>query len=167
MTALLAGKPLAAMRALDVSRGVDLLAARTDVDSGRVFAFGKETGAVPLLYACLLDDRIRKVALEGMLESYQSVIDHRIHRQVFENVVPGALKFYDFPELVAALAPRPIWIVNSVDPVGHRITTDEVKKHYASALEAFRLAGAEGAIHVGQRRPDQPLKVLYGDLMEQ
>jgi hypothetical protein len=167
MTALLAGKPLVAMRALDVSRGVDLLLSRPEVDSNRVYGFGKEAGTVPLLYACVLDDRIKKVVLEGMIVSYRSIIDHRIHRQVFENVVLGALKFYDFPDLVAALAPRPIWVVNSVDPLGHRVAKGEVKKQYASALEVFRLAGAEAALRVGERRADEPLASPYADLLEQ
>src|SRR5262249_41670091 len=117
MIALLLDRPLAGMRAMDVLRGVDLLSARADVDSDRIYGFGKEGGAIALVYAATLDGRIRKIALEGMLVSYQSVITHRIHRQVFEHIVPGALRLYDFPDLVAALAPRPTWIVNSVDPI--------------------------------------------------
>ena len=74
MTALLTGNPLVGMRALDIQRGVDLLSSRSDVDAQRISAFGKEKGAVPALFAALLDTRIKKIALEGMLVSYQSAV---------------------------------------------------------------------------------------------
>ncbi len=60
MTALLTAKPLVGMRALDIQRGVDLLSSRSDVDPQRISAFGKEKGAVPTLFAALLDTRIKK-----------------------------------------------------------------------------------------------------------
>ena len=166
MTALLVGKPLVGMRALDVSRGIDLLATRVDVDPEKIFGIGKESGCVPLLYAAVLDERIKKLALEGMLVSYQSVVNNRIHRQVFENVVPGALKFFDLPDLVATLAPRPAWIVNGLDPLGHSVPLEEVRKQYAAASEGFRLAGAETAIRVAERRADDRAAAFYQDFLK-
>ena len=166
MTALLVGKPLVGMRALDVSRGIDLLATRVDVDPEKIFGIGKESGCVPLLYAAVLDERIKKLALEGMLVSYQSVVNNRIHRQVFENVVPGALKFFDLPDLVATLAPRPAWIVNGLDPLGHSVRLEEVRKQYAAASEGFRLAGAETAIRVAERRADDRAAAFYQDFLK-
>ena len=162
MTALLIGKPLVGMRGMDVSRGVDLLSARPEVDPGRIYGFGKDAGAVPLLYAAVLDERIRKVVLEGMLMSYQSIVSRSIHRQVFEDVVPGALKFYDFPDLVASLAPRSVWIVNAVDPLGQPVGLGEVRKQYAGSAQAFEMAKA--ALDIAQRR-DEPMAVRYRNLI--
>ena len=163
MTALVIGKPLVGMRAVDVSRGVDLLSARPEVDPGRIYGFGKQAGAVPLLYAAVLDERVRKVVLEGMLISYQSVVSRSIHRQVFEDVVPGALKFYDFPDLVAALAPRSVWIVNAVDPLGQPVGLDEVRKQYAGSAQAFEMAKAP--LDIALRRSDEPMAVRYRHLI--
>ncbi len=163
MTALLIGKPLVGMRAVDVSRAVDVLAARTEVDPGRIYGFGKEAGAVPLLYAAVLDERIRKVAVEGMLMSYQSVVSRSIHRQVFEDVVHGALKFYDLPDLVASLAPRSVWIVNAVDPLGQPVGLAEVRKQYAGSAQAFDITKA--ALDIAQRRSDEPMAVRYRNLI--
>jgi hypothetical protein len=58
MTALLVGKTMAGMRALDISRGVDVLTSRKEVDPKQVYAYGKEEGALPLLYAAVLDGKI-------------------------------------------------------------------------------------------------------------
>jgi cephalosporin-C deacetylase-like acetyl esterase len=118
MTALLIGRSLVGMRAQDVCRGVEVLAARPEVDRDKIYGFGRGAGAVPTLYAAALDNRIRRVALEEMLVSYESVTSHRIHRQVFEQVVPGALKHYDLPDLVASLASRGVLITSTVDALG-------------------------------------------------
>ena len=121
MTALVLGKPLVGMRALDISRAVDLLEAREDVDPARILAFGRGNGAASVLYAAALDERLKKIVLERMLVSYQTIVDQKIHRQVFETVVPSVLRFYDLPDLVAALAPREVWMVNPVDAVGRLV----------------------------------------------
>jgi len=68
MTAILIGKTMPGMRAQDITRGIDMLVARSDVDwRENIFGFGKEAGAVPMRYAAVLDSRVRRVALEGML----------------------------------------------------------------------------------------------------
>jgi len=161
MTALLIGKPLVGMRALDVQRGVDLLASRNNVDPQRISAFGKEKGAVPTLFAALLDGRIKKLALEGMLVSYQSAVQHKIHRGLFEDVIVGVLKSFDLPDLVAAMSPRPVWIVNAADPLGHRVDEKGVQTQYAVARRAFSLAGAQGALRIGTRLSSVSLSESY------
>ncbi len=165
MTALLIGRPLVGMRALDVCRGIDLLSARAEVDRERIYGFGKDAGALSLLYAAVLDERIKKVSLEGMLISYQTVVNQRIHRQVFEHVVPGALRSYDLPDLVAALIPRQVWIVNGVDALGHQVRMGEVKKQYAVSSEAFRTAGLESSLQIVERKSDVGVAAIYRGLI--
>ena len=162
--ALLVGKTLVGMRAEDLARGVELLAGRPEVDRERIYGFGVGAGALTLLHAAVLDERIKKIALEGMLASYESVATHRIHRDVYESLVPGVLKVYDLPDLVAALAPRPVWIVNATDPVGKRINIGELQKQYARPLEAFKALGAESAIRMAWRNPEEGLQPTYREL---
>lgn len=151
MTALVVGKPLVGMRALDISRAVDLLQTREDVDPDRILAFGRGNGAVSVLYAATLDERLKKIVLERMLGSYQTVVDQKIHRQVFENVVPSALRFFDLPDLVAALAPREVWVVNPVDAVGNVVQSRQAESKYRFAQEAFRLTSQSERLHLRNR----------------
>ncbi len=118
MTAILVGKPIVVMRAEDISAAAGLLTQRDDVDASRLSLYGFEAGAVPALYAAALDQRIRAVTLDGVLTSYQSVIEGRIHRRVFEQVVPGALRAFDLPDVARWIAPRPVRILSKVDPLG-------------------------------------------------
>ncbi len=157
MTALHIGRPLVGMRMTDVLRGIDLLAARTEVERSQIYGFGKDAGAIPLLHAAALDDRIRKVALEGMLASYQTIIQQRIHRQIFEQVIPGILRSYDLPDVVAALAPRQVWIVNGVNALGQQMKLAELKKQYP----------ATSALYVAERRVAAKPGAFYRNLINQ
>ena len=141
MTAFLTGETLVGMRARDIVRAVDLLAARNDVIREQIFGVGVEGGAIPLLHAAVMDERIRRVALDKMLVSYQSMVDNKIHRGAFENIVPGVLKVYDLPDLARMIAPRDIRIVDAANPVGQRVELDQVRKQYGSAKAIWRGAG--------------------------
>ena len=112
-TAMLTGKPLVTMRAEDLTRTVDWLAARNDVDTARISVTGRELAAIPALLAAAFDARIAKVRLERMLVSWQSLVDGRVHRHQWENAVPGALRVFDLPQLGSALGAR----AEVVDPV--------------------------------------------------
>ncbi len=139
MKALLVGKTLVGMRAEDIWRGVDLLSTQAGVDREKIYGVGHGGAAVPMLHAAVLDPRLKQVALDGVLTSYEAVTASKIHRGVFESVVPGALKAYDLPELVATLAPRPVWITSAVDPLGHTIGARELQKQYAGVAGRPRL----------------------------
>jgi dienelactone hydrolase len=156
MTALLLAKTLAGMRAEDIVRGLDMLSARADVDTAQLFGYGKGAGAVPLLYAAAFDRRLRRAAFEGMLVSYESVVNQRIHQQVFEQVVPGALRDFDLPDLVAAVAPRPVWLINTVNPLGKPAPAAEIRRAYK---------GAEPLMHIRETREGEPLAPVYDEIV--
>lgn len=126
MTALLSGKTLVGMRALDISRGADIL----ERHAGEITGIGTEAAAVAMLHAAVLDGRIRKLGLEGMLLSYDAVANQRVNRGVFEQVVRGVLKYYDLPDLAALAAPRPVRVANALDPMGLPVATSRLQAVY-------------------------------------
>lgn len=166
MSAILMNRTLAGMRARDILRGLDLLAARDDVNPKRLSGIGRNGGAVPLLYAAVFDTRLQSIALEGMLVSYEAVVTARIHRLIFEQIVPGALADFDLPDLASAIAPRAVWISDAITPAGAPVTHDDLVKAYSSTVRAFQLAGAAGAVrldypHVDAERAAQHYRDLY------
>jgi len=164
MIAMLLGKSLVAMRAEDISRGLDLLANRPEVDGGKIYGMGVGAATIPLLHQAVLDPRLKKVVLEGGLISYGSVESYRIQRGIIENVIPGVLKAYDLPDLVAALAPRPTWIVDARDPLGYRVGIAKVRGQYAGAVEAFKSSGAQDALHIEVTEPRDEFSATYRGL---
>jgi cephalosporin-C deacetylase-like acetyl esterase len=116
--AMLMGKTLVGMRALDVSREIDVLALRSDLQVTSIVAVGVELGSVPTLLAAAFDQRIQSIELIRMLASYRSVVESPVHRGVLENVVPGVLRHFDLPDLVKALGPRVARVTDPVDALG-------------------------------------------------
>jgi cephalosporin-C deacetylase-like acetyl esterase len=121
--AYLVGKTLVGMRAEDIIRAVDYLCSRQDVDPAAISAIGHGELGVALMHAALLDSRISRLVLEQTLTSYRSAVDHPVTRQVYDVMIPGVLKKYDLPELVAALKPRPVLLLNPVDQLGRPLGT--------------------------------------------
>jgi hypothetical protein len=84
-----------------------------------------------MLHAAALDSRIRSLALDDVLVSYESVLTSRIPRQILEDVVPGAARYYDLPDLASALAPRPVWILSAHDATGSPLSSAELARTFA------------------------------------
>jgi len=160
MEAFLVGKTLLGMRAADIWRGVDWLVSRPEVDAARIYSFGVGAGGVMVLHEGVLDDRITKVALMNTLLSYQAALEHRLHHRLYESIVPAVLKLYDLPDLAAALAPRSLWIVNAVDPLGRRVGLNEAATAYTRPAESFKKLGAERAFQISLRSTEEPLNVF-------
>jgi cephalosporin-C deacetylase-like acetyl esterase len=157
MTGLLIGRPLVGMRTMDVQQGVNLLSARADIDPERIYAIGRGPAAVPVLHAAALEARIKKVALDGMLVSYKSAVQANVHQQVFENVVRGALTAYDLPELAASMSPRPVWIIDAVNPMGQPLGIEEVRREYGTRADAVRIL---------RRQPEEQPGASYLEMLK-
>jgi cephalosporin-C deacetylase-like acetyl esterase len=155
MTALLVGKTMPGMRALDIIGGVDLLAGRSDVDPARIKAWGRDAAGVPLLYAALFDPRIASIAVSGMLSSYDSVVSDNFFRGLADQIVPSALKYFDLPDIIAALAPRRVAVFNSVSPLGQTLTMGSMREQYARSSAAYRAAGAPGSLQLALHNEHQ------------
>jgi cephalosporin-C deacetylase-like acetyl esterase len=102
----LVGRTLVGLRADDVIRAIDYLAARADVDPARISAEGSGHMGLVLLHAGVLDRRIRHVTVDHVLTSYQSLLEAPMPIGAPEDVIPGVLLHYDIPDLVRALGTR-------------------------------------------------------------
>jgi hypothetical protein len=135
------GKTLVGLRAEDFLRAVDLIAQRPDVDPARIGAFASGPYAVPLLHAAVLDDRLARVILRDTLISYRSVLDHSIHRNLPEIALPGVLASYDLDELMLAVGPRSLTVINPLDPMGESMRRSEQEKYLGPLRTAERAVG--------------------------
>ena len=70
------------------------------------------------LHAAALDPTIAKLKLVGSVTSWVDVVSRPSGKNQLTNVVPFALEYYDLPNLVEAIAPRVVMVVDPVDPTG-------------------------------------------------
>ncbi|MGH9720932.1 MAG: alpha/beta hydrolase family protein [Bryobacteraceae bacterium] len=116
MRALLVGKTMVGMQTGDVLRGFEYLHARRDVDRQRISIIGKRNGGVVALLAAALEPRIARVACEKSPASYIDIVRAKMHQGISELVVPGVLRDFDLPDVVASLRPRAVWMVSDDKP---------------------------------------------------
>jgi dienelactone hydrolase len=80
-----------------------------------------------MLHAALLDDTglVIDVTLQRSLSSWEDLVQQGLSRDQLGNVVPGALRVYDLPDLAARLAPRTVHIKEPVDASGRPVSSRE------------------------------------------
>ncbi len=106
----LIGRSLLAVKTADMVSLVKMLKASGKPTKITGVANG-EMAAV-LLHAAAFCNDIDKVVLTGDICSYYSLASQETYdTHAALNIVPGALKAYDLPDLAASLAPRPISVV--------------------------------------------------------
>ena len=96
------------MRAHDLLRGVDLLAARSDVDSASIRAAAKGVKGIWLLLAAAIDTRISKVWLDRTPYSLRVALERSMNTDLFDAVIPGFALHWDLQDLTKAMGGRTV-----------------------------------------------------------
>jgi len=112
------GRPLLGQRVEDALTALGVLAERPEVDAARLSIVGIERGGPVALHVAALEERLREVTIERAIESWMDVVATPRCKNQLNQIVPGALTRYDLPDLVRAIAPRPVHIRHPVDPAG-------------------------------------------------
>jgi len=121
--ALHLGRPLLGQRVEDVLAALECLAARPEIDAAKIGIVGVEGGALVALHAAALDERLREVTLRRSIASWMDVVTSQAAKNQFNQVVPGALARYDLPDLVRAIAPRPVRVLEPLDAAGSPVAS--------------------------------------------
>jgi pimeloyl-ACP methyl ester carboxylesterase len=137
----------------DTTRAVDALAADPAIDPARISVFGYTIGGTVGLYAAALDPRIASaVSISGFTPMRTDTADRGtggLARYSEERALLPRLGFfignesrlpYDFDELIAAIAPRSVLVV---EPTMDRATTPgDVRQAVARARQVYTLYSA-------------------------
>lgn len=148
-TQLMLGDPLVAGQLRDLRAAWRHLAAKGEFDPARMSVVGDSPiaplpaeaafsyprrisgrppeclpqGALWALLLALFEDDVATVECSGGLASFQAVLAGPFVQVPLECVVPGMLHETDLPDLVAALAPRPVTTRALVDGCGRTVST--------------------------------------------
>lgn len=158
----------------DLWRTVDYLQSRPDVEKERIGMLGFSMGGIETWLAAATDTRIRVVvpaisvqSLKWSLENErwqgrantigaahkaaahdlgEPEVNAKVCRALWNKVIPGILDDFDCPQMLTAIAPRPLLILNGENdpncPLGG------AKLAFAAAQEAYKQAGAEEKLHI-------------------
>jgi cephalosporin-C deacetylase-like acetyl esterase len=145
---------LSGMRVLDLIRSVDYALSRPDVDSSGVEMIGKGACAVWALYAAALDARIQALVAERGLISYASLTGVDRYRHSSGVFVRDVLKYFDLPQVAAAMAGRRLALLSPVDPM-KEVSVPAARRAYDFARQTYAQAGAADLFQI--RRSDEDL----------
>lgn len=152
----------------DTIRALDYLQTRADVDGERIGMIGISMGGMNTWLTAAADPRV-KVAIPCIgVTSFGYQVEHarhearcatlprfhqavadalgereitpRVAREAWDKVMPGITGRFDCPQMLAAIAPRPLLILNGEKD--ERCPLEGVRRCYATAESAYRAAGA-------------------------
>jgi cephalosporin-C deacetylase-like acetyl esterase len=149
LRAMAVGQTLVGMRVEDTLRVVDWLTLRPDM-GGPITLYGNGPQGVVALHAAALDRRIGRVVIENTLTSYMRAVAQPLHRNLAEIAMPGVLRAYDLGDLMLAIAPAPVTVVNPVDAMGNPVPDQVFRRELAYAF-------ADGVVRLVSRGPGDPL----------
>ena len=108
------------------------------VDPSRIATSGHSLGAKPALVIGALDPSINAVVWNDFTSNWRvRAVVENLQRVAIHQYVPGILPWFDYTDLMASLAPRPLLITEG----GRTRDIDRVR-------DAYRLMGAEDKIDV-------------------
>ena len=115
------GLNLPAMRAHDILRGIDLLAARDDVEPSSIRAAARGVKGIWLLLAAAVDPRIGKVWLDRTPHSLRAALENSMNTDLFDAVIPGFALRWDLDDLTKAMGTRPVLWTDPSNWMGHPV----------------------------------------------
>ncbi len=144
----------------DNIRAIDLLAELPFVDESKIGAIGHSLGGHNSVYTAVFEPRIRVVVTSCGLDRYRDYKGGDIRGWTSDRYMPKLLEFrerldeipVDFPEIVAAVAPRPLLIVAPLHDTN--FGWKSVDRIASSAKPVYRLYQAEVKLRV--EHPDCP-----------
>ena len=131
----------------DNIRGLDLLETLPYVKKGKFAALGHSLGGHNAIYTAIFDERIKVVVSSCGFDSYLDYMNGNIKGWTSDRYMPKLLEFqgrlgeipFDFHELIAALAPRPVFINAPLHDTNFQWrSVDEVVR---AAAQVYRLYG--------------------------
>ena len=130
MVGLSAGSPILGQQVWDLLKCVDYLESRDDVDNKRIGVFASGMISLSALLGTALDSRVGSALLDGMLADFESVVASKDYVLPLSAVAFGFLRRFDLPEICASVAPRPVWLANTVGPRGNTLSNGTVYEKY-------------------------------------
>ena len=159
LRAFLVGKTIVGIRTDDAILALDWFCERPEVDASSVTVYGNGSLGMVALHAAALDARITRVVIENSLISYRSIVEEPLHRNASEVVIPGVLRHYDTGDLLLAISPRPVLVVNPMDAAGTIVAEADYRKTQAYVFQSDQNLGSARRITVRMRPVGEPLPI--------
>lgn len=121
-------------------KALDILSARSDVDSSRIGCAGLSGGGMRTVFAGGYDPRIKCAVCVGFMTTWRDFILDKSFTHTWMTYVPVLPNELDFPEILGLRVPMPSLVLNDSDD--QLYTIGEMKRAESILTEIYRKAGA-------------------------
>ncbi|MBD3187494.1 hypothetical protein GF325_11735, partial [Candidatus Bathyarchaeota archaeon] len=143
LSALLLGYTAIGFRCWDVSRSIDYLSGLDEVN-GKYGVIGQSGGGTTAAFSSVLDPRLDASVVSGYFCSWRHSTFAMHHCAC--NHVPSIMQYLDLPDIMAARAPQPTFIVSGDrDPIFPQVG---VQLGYRKLKEVYAMLGKEGNLGI-------------------
>ncbi|MCS7023820.1 MAG: S9 family peptidase [Bryobacteraceae bacterium] len=139
--ALLVGHTLVGLWVSDVIQALAELKRKPEIDPRKITLYARGNAAVAAVHAQFLTREFHHVVAEAMPLSYLAIAQAKFHRGLMEIVVPGVLRHYDLPDLVALADPSRVTLADTRSPAGRVLLIEEVQRVYPGCDVRYRPEG--------------------------
>ena len=147
---LLRGETLLKKILWDVSKGLDYLETRTEVNSHYMGFIGVGYGAKMALWAAALDSRISAAVAHNGIITYREHVKSGEWFQV-EFVVPRLMQVADMHHILSLIAPRP-FLLSTADGIAQSTDVAEI---YHKTLPVYEKQGASNRVALYRYKTDE------------
>jgi len=159
---ILIGRSIVGIRAVEVDRMVKVLLEERGITD--ISALARKELAPVLLHTAVSEPAIKRIALVDPLISYNSLVMNRFYKSFFiPGTVPAALKFYDLPDLMAALAPRKLLLAGILNGNDGYLDNQAIDKEIDFTKQSFQSVNALNNLKIYTGDPSGNLYDLYVD----
>ena len=162
-----------AYRALEIGRPLlgqrmrDLLAAAPKRTTHRKWTVvGVGAGALVAAHAAVIDTRISRLITIGGLLSYRSLVDDPQATQPFSSYLPSVIDAYDIKEIYAALAPRPVMVINPRDSQSRPVQRVKAWAQLDWTAQVYEVMGGPDAFQLKTELNPLQIRRAVGAWME-
>lgn len=99
-----------------------------------------------VLHAALFDPDVTTVVLLNSLATYESIVENGLYSWEPFCFVPGALKAYDLPDLIAAIAPRRVLVVSPLDHLKQPVGRDQLSRSMSFPMSVYSMQHAKESL---------------------
>lgn len=145
MRYLMNGSTLQARYLWDLTRAVDYLCARPEVDAERIGALGHSLGGQEVCWLLLFDTRVKVGVCSCGVGTFETIFRDGINHN-FAAYIPGLLTIGDMDLLISSLAPTPLLLTTGmqdhifpIDGLRQIAQTTRLAYEAATRPDAFRL----------------------------
>ena len=159
-----------AYRSLELGRPLfgqrlkDLLATAPKMTKRRKWiVVGIGMGGLVAAHAAVLDPRVAGVASIQAPLSYRAVLDDPDSTQPTSSILPGVLGAYEIHDVYAAVAPRPLLVVNPQDSRRRTLDLDAAMAGCQWAVDTYEMLEAPESIRIESRLGRAEIRSLIGE----